>query len=106
MRWPFMTKAEHDKVVAAIEPRLGEAIAAIRAEHARATKDGMAKVHTFMREANANVFTSNRPEIACRAVFQQAEREFRPDPHPLTLSEGLYAPANVKEAIDRAAATA
>lgn len=108
MRWPFMTKAEHDKIVDALQARLDSAIKAITAEHARATKDGMAKVHAFMRDANAELYSAEGSSMyvpKVRAVLQQAEREFRPGP-PTTLSEVLYAPANLKEAIDRATATA
>lgn len=69
-------------------------------EYERATKDGILKVHQFMVEANAAVFKHPRPEVAARAVFQQAEREFRPT--PLSFAEQVTSPANIEEAVSHA----
>lgn len=104
MRWPFMCKSTHDNITAAYDARLDSAIQAITAERERATKEGIAKVHRFMVEANAAVFQHPRPDVAIRAVFQQAEREFRPT--PLTFAEHLYGPANLEEALNAQSATA
>ncbi len=84
MRWPFMTKSRHEQVVSLLNAQhysnVQAYLAVIEQEYARAIKDGNAKVHAFMRDANYNVFQHPRPDVAIRAVFQQAEREFRPTP--------------------------
>jgi hypothetical protein len=90
-----MTKAEHEAEVDRIT-RVMERM--IVQEYNRAMKEGKARVHAFMVEANANVFRSARPEAAIRAVFQQAENEFGAP--RLTLSEYLYGPQTIKEAVD------
>lgn len=102
-----MCKSTHDDIVEAYNDRLDSAIKAITTERERATKDGMAKVHAFMRDANHALFGIEGswmyvPRV--RAVFQQAEREFRPT--PLTFSERLHGPDNLKEAMDAISATA
>ena len=53
--------------------------ALIDAEYQRATIDGQAKVHRWAVEANYNVYTHARPELAARAAFQEAEHMFAPD---------------------------
>lgn len=94
MRWPFMLKRTHDDAIKFVWEIVDR-------EYNRAMKDGKAQVHAFMREANANVYNHPRPEIAIRAVFQQAESEFGPP--PTTMSAALSAPANFEEAINAAA---
>ncbi len=106
-RWPWMTKTSHELITSALLKRLDAAIAAITTERQRATQDGTAKVHRFMVEANAAVFGLEGSAMyvpRVRAIFQQAEREFRPT--PLTLSEHLHGPADIKEALNAAKADA
>lgn len=103
-RWPWMTKNTHDKIVQAYNERLDAAIRAITTERERATRDGLAKVHKFMVDANAACYGKEGTAMyvpSVRAVFQQAEREFRPT--PLTFSERLHGPDNLQEAIDATA---
>lgn len=97
MRWPFMTKAEHERQVAELRSAYQ---GFVDREYTRATRDGNTRVHAFMVDANAAVFAHPRPDVAVRAVFQQAEREFRPE--PLTLAERLHGPADLQEAISSA----
>lgn len=102
MRWPFMTKARHDELVKLYKD-------AVDREYARALADGKKRVHAFMRDAAVNLMRAEgtgQYVAKVRAVFVYAEKEFKPSPPtPRTLSDVLYAPANVEEAIDRAAAT-
>jgi hypothetical protein len=92
-----VSRARHDKEIDRYHGLLMAAYDIIASEYDRALKDGMTKVHAFMAEANHNVVTHPRPDVAARAVFQQAEREFRPD--PLTFEERLYGPDDIKEAL-------
>ena len=88
---PFMTVRRHNRIVTDI---IKQAQVAIDQEHARATREGRAMVHTWAVEANHNLFySSDSPAIAPRAyaAFQEAERMFAPQ--PTTLSEVLNAPA-------------
>lgn len=98
MRWPLMLKRTHE---ADLKAAVTIMQSFVDREYARAVKEGNARVHAFMRDANARVFTHPRPEIAVRAVFQQADREFRPA--PLSVAERLNGPANLEEAIDATA---
>ena len=99
MKWPFMTKAEHEREVKRVTDLMQEAL---DREYQRAMVDGRAQVHAWARDAAAEFFTidTHRAKGAAVAAFQFAERQF--GPAPLALSDVLYAPANVKEALDAA----
>lgn len=102
-----MTKNTHDAIVGAWQVRLDAAIKGITTEYERATNDGLLKVHRFMVDANAAVYGHEGTSMyvpRVRAVFQQAEREFRPT--PLTFSERLHGPDNLEEALNATAVSA
>lgn len=70
-------------------------------ERERATAEGIGKVHRFMVNANAELYKAEGTSLyvaKVRAVFQQAEREFRVT--PLTLTEQMHCPANIEEALN------
>jgi hypothetical protein len=75
-----MTKKRH-------EWEIGLYQEAVDREYARAIKDGSRKVHLWAIDANYNVFNHHNPRGAAAAAFQEAERQFRPD--PLTVKEVL-----------------
>jgi len=91
MRWPFMTKATHDRMVRQLDLAHETCVSllqdAIDREYARASLDGNAKVHAWAIDANYNVFNHGNPRGAAAAAFQEAERVFRPD--PITVKEVL-----------------
>ena len=97
MRWPFMTKAryEHD-----LEIAMDVMQRAVEREYQRAMTEGRAQVRRWAVDANAKFFTidMHRAKGAAIAAFQQAASQF--GPAPLTMSDVLYTPANVEEAID------
>lgn len=88
MRWPLMTKAEHEAEVKRLTDLMQ---AAVDREYDRATKDGMARVHAWATAATAQFFHIDmyRAKPAAIAAFQHAERTFSPEPK--TLSDHLYA---------------
>lgn len=103
MRWPFMTKATHDRMANQTalhhETCVSMLQEAIDREYARAMADGFTQVRAWAVEANANVYNHPNPRGAAAAAFQQAAQQFRAT--PMTVREVLEgAPANVKEAID------
>jgi len=91
MRWPFMTKATHDRMVRQLNLSHETCVSllqeAIDREYARATADGKAKVRAWAVDANYNVFNHPNPRGAAAAAFQEAGMIFRPD--PITLKEVL-----------------
>lgn len=99
MRWPYMTKAEHEREVQRITDAAADAI---DREFTRAMTEGKAAVHAWARDTYYELFqvSGAQAKAAAIAALQQAERQF--GPAPLTLSDVLYAPANVKEAVDAA----
>lgn len=99
MRWPIMTKAAHEAELRRIIDLMQSAV---DREYIRATNDGKAKVHAWARDANYEIFqvSGGSAKAVAIAAFQVAEHQFGPE--PLTLSDVLYAPANVKEAMSRA----
>lgn len=106
LRWPWMTKATHDRMVKQTalhhETCVSMLQEAIDREFARAMAEGRAAVRAWAVEANANVFNHANPRGAAAAAFQQAMQYFRAT--PITVREVLEgAPANVKEAVDAAA---
>lgn len=92
---PFMTVLRHNREITILAEQYQEVVGQ---EHARATREGRAQVHAFAREATWNIFygdsgggtTNPRAYVA----LQQAEHMFSPEQ------------TNVKEATDRATATA
>lgn len=95
MRWPLMTKAQHEAELAELR-ELYQGF--VDREFTRAMTEGKARVRAWAVDANYSVYHHGTPRAAAAAAFQQAERQFGPD--PITLSDALYAPANVQEAID------
>jgi hypothetical protein len=92
-----MSKAEHEREVKRVTELMQEAV---DREFQRAMTEGRAQVRRWAVDANAEFFTIDmyRAKGAAIAAFQQAASQF--GPAPLTLSDVLYAPADVKEAID------
>lgn len=97
MRWPFMTKAEHEREIARVTDLMQEAV---DREFTRAMTEGRAQVRRWAVDANARFFTIDmyRAKGAAVAAFQQAAQQF--GPAPLSVSDVIYTPANVEEAID------
>lgn len=97
MRWPLMTKAQHEAELARVTDLMQEAI---EREFMRAMTEGRAQVRRWAVDANVEFFTidMHRAKGAAIAAFQQAASQF--GPAPLKLSDVLYAPADAKEAID------
>lgn len=103
MRWPFITRAAHDRHIEQIEMHHQACVdlmqEAVNREYGRAMAEGSARVHKWAIEAHAHVFHHPNPRGAAAAAFQVAEQQFRAT--PLTVREFLEgAPANVKEAVD------
>lgn len=78
MRWPFMTKATHDRIIRHLDLQHEACTDLLRQyidnEYARATRDGRAQVHAWARDATWNVFHGGQAQ----AAFQEAERIFAP----------------------------
>lgn len=88
MRWPFMTKARHDREAQLV---VDIKLAAFRQE-----------VHDWARDAASQFMyiDGTRAKGAAMAAFKQAQDQFGPP--PITLTDALTRPADVEEAIFRA----
>lgn len=96
-----VSRARHDKELDRHHELLIAAYDLIAHEHRRAMNEGISKVHRFMVDANAELYNAEGTSLyvaKVRAVFQQAEREFRVT--PLTMSERMHCPANIEEALN------
>lgn len=103
MRWPFMTRVQHDRELQLLVDRAEELV---REEYRENNLACAANVHAWAVEATSNLFMEGNPLLLrgkAMAAFQQAAAIFKPrqltaselaaraKTQPKTLSEVLYA---------------